>query len=106
MGQANSNLSANTTWAWFPFWRELFPNSAEYYYGQGLKLIGGGGWNSARCPFHEDAKSSLLIRLDSGGFCCKVCEVHGGDVIAFRMRLHGQRFIEAAKALGAWRARR
>lgn len=86
----------------FVFKRDRLPNPVEYYDTQGLKLIGGGAWKSAVCPFHKDTKPSLRVRLDTGSFRCMVCGVHGGDVLAFHMLRRGLRFIEAARALGAW----
>jgi hypothetical protein len=86
----------------FGFKRDRLPNPAEYYREQELKLIGGGEWKSAVCPFHNDTKPSLRVRIDTGAFRCMVCGTHGGDVLAFHMQRHGMRFIEAAKALGAW----
>lgn len=86
----------------FAFKRDRLPNPGEYYHAQGLKLSGGGEWKSAVCPFHDDTKPSLRVRLDTGGFRCMVCGAHGGDVLAFHMQRHGLRFIEAARALGAW----
>lgn len=86
----------------FGFKRNRLPNPGEYYHEQGLKLTGGGEWKSSLCPFHNDTRPSLRVRLDSGGFRCMVCGVHGGDVLAFHMQRYGLRFIEAAKALGAW----
>lgn len=86
----------------FGFKRAHLPSPSKYYQGQGLKLKGGGEWKNAVCPFHEDTKPSLRIRIDSGGFRCMACGVRGGDVLAFHMQRHGLRFIEAAKALGAW----
>ena len=85
------------------FNRDLLPNPSQYFRKQGLKLSGGGEWKSALCPFHSDTKPSLRIRLDSGGFKCMACGAHGGDVLAFHMKLHNMNFISAAKALGAWR---
>lgn len=85
------------------FNRNLLPNPGEYYKEQGLKLSGGGEWKSALCPFHQDNIPSLRLRLDSGGFRCMACGVHGGDVLAFHMKLNNLDFISAAKALGAWR---
>ena len=82
--------------------RDLLPNPGEYWREQGLKLVGGGEWKSAVCPFHNDTKPSLRVRLDSGGFCCMVCGAKGGDVLAYHMQLYGLRFIDAAMALGAW----
>ncbi len=87
------------------FNRNLLPNPGEYYQKQGLKLSGGGEWKSALCPFHPDKSPSLRLRLDSGGFRCMACGVHGGDVLAFHMKLNNLDFISAAKALGAWRER-
>ena len=88
----------------FFFKRDRLPNPAEYYEGQGLKLIGGGQWKSTVCPFHKDTRPSLRVREDSGAFRCMVCGAHGGDVLAFHMQRHGLRFVEAARALGAWEA--
>lgn len=90
----------------FGFKRNCLPDPAEYYPQQGLKLTGNGEWKNALCPFHNDTKPSLRVRLDTGGFRCMVCRAHGGDVLAFHMQRHGLRFIEAAKALGAWEVAR
>ncbi len=90
----------------FGFNRNLLPIPAEYYHEQGLKLFGGGEWKNAICPFHDDTKPSLRVRLDTGGYRCMVCGAHGGDVLAFHMKRHSLRFIEAAKALDAWEVER
>ncbi|MBI5611897.1 MAG: hypothetical protein HY942_02330 [Gammaproteobacteria bacterium] len=90
----------------FAFKRDRLPNPGEYYHGQGLKLTGGGEWKSAVCPFHNDTKPSLRVRLDSGGFRCMACGAHGGDVLAFHMQRYGLRFFDAAKALGTVEAKR
>lgn len=86
----------------FAFKRARLPNPAEYYSEQGLRLIGGGAWKSAVCPFHNDTTPSLRVRIETGAFRCMVCGAHGGDVLAFHMQRYGLRFIEAARALGAW----
>jgi hypothetical protein len=86
----------------FEFNRALLPHPADYYAAEGVKLLGSGGWRSALCPFHKDTKPSLRVFYESGAFRCMGCGAHGGDVLAFHMRRHGLRFIEAAKALGAW----
>jgi hypothetical protein len=88
------------------FVRERLPSPAEYYREQGLKLTGGSEWKSALCPFHRDTQPSLRVRLENGSFRCMVCGAHGGDVLAFHMQRYGLRFIEAARALGAWEAAR
>lgn len=93
---------ANATRASFTFRRDRLPDPADYYRGQGLKLSGKNEWKSALCPFHNDSKPSLRVRIDSGGFRCMVCGAHGGDVLAFHMQRHGLRFKEAARMLGAW----
>lgn len=90
----------------FAFRRDRLPEPARYYHGQGLKLTGGGAWKSACCPFHNDSKPSLRIRIETGAFRCMVCGAHGGDVLAFHMQRHGLRFDDAAKALGAWEVSR
>jgi hypothetical protein len=84
------------------FRRELLPIAAVYYQDQGLRLAGRGEWRSALCPFHADRSPSLRVRLVSGGYKCMACGERGGDVLAFHMRKHGLRFVDAAKALGAW----
>ncbi len=84
------------------FRRDRLPYAADYFREQGLKLIGGGEWKSALCPFHADTQPSLRANLASGGFRCMACGAHGGDVLAFHRQRYGLRFIEAAKALGAW----
>jgi CHC2 zinc finger len=90
----------------FPFRRDHLPPPAAYYQEQHLKLIGGGEWRSAVCPFHDDTKPSLRVRVDTGGFRCMVCGAHGGDVLAFHMKFYGLRFVDAARALGAWEGSR
>ncbi len=86
----------------FSFKRDRLPIPVKYYAEQDLKLTGGGEWKNAVCPFHQDTRPSLRVRLDTGAFRCMVCGAHGGDVLAFHMQRHGLRFIEAAKALSAW----
>jgi DNA primase len=82
--------------------RDLLPVPTQYYREQGLKLVGGGEWKSAVCPFHNDTKPSLRIRLENGAFRCMACGAHGGDVLAFHMKKTGLPFKRAAQDLGAW----
>lgn len=88
----------------FSFNRDRLPQPAEFYVGEGIKLLGGGAWRSALCPFHKDKNPSMRVFLATGAFRCMVCGAKGGDVLAFYMLRHGLRFIDAAKALGAWEA--
>lgn len=90
----------------FAFNREHLPHPADYFAAEGIKLVGTGGWRDAVCPFHHDTKPSLRVLVATGAFRCMVCGVKGGDVLAFHMQRHGLRFIEAAKALGAWEVAR
>lgn len=85
------------------FRRDLLPTPAKYYREQGLILTGGGEWKKAVCPFHEDTRPSLGVRLDSGGFYCMTCGAHGGDVLAFHRQRHHLSFKKAAQQLGAWK---
>lgn len=84
------------------FHKDAMPHPSDYFAQQGLKLSGGGEWKNAICPFHDDRKPSLRVRLDSGGFRCMVCGAHGGDVLAFHQQKYGLSFKQAAQQLGAW----
>jgi len=77
---------------------------ATYFKEQGLRLVGGGEWKTALCPFHDDHNPSLSVRLDTGGFRCFACGAHGGDTISFHMQRYKLSFKQAAKDLGAWRS--
>ena len=77
---------ANPTRGRFAFKRDRLQDPADYYHEQGLNLIGGGEWKSGVCPFHDDTRPSLRVRLVTGGFRCMACGAHGGDVLAFHMR--------------------
>lgn len=57
----------------------------------------------AVCPFHDDHKPSMVLFLDSGGFCCFACQSHGGDIIAFTMQRYGLDFKAAMATIAkAW----
>lgn len=90
----------------FCFNRNLLPSPAEYFRVQGLKLTGGGEWKNVVCPFHDDTKPSLRVRIETGAFRCMVCGAHGGDVLAFHMLITGLPFKRAAQDLGAWEGER
>jgi DNA primase len=84
------------------FIRTALPRPSQYFAQQGLKLTGGGEWKNVLCPFHEDKKPSLRVRLDSGGFQCMSCGTHGGDVLEFHRLRYKLSFKTAAQQLGAW----
>lgn len=83
------------------FVRERLPEPMDYYIGQELKLVGPGTWKTTRCEFHEGS-DSMRINTGTGAWVCMSCGVKGGDVLAYQMKRHGQEFIDAARALGAW----
>ena len=61
------------------------------------------GWALGRCPFHQSKSGkSFTVNLNSGGFCCFGCDIHGGDVIAFLRLRYGLNFREACQRLGCW----
>ncbi len=84
------------------FNRERLPSPSKYFKGQGLNLSGGLEWKTVLCPFHEDTKPSLRVRLDEGCFCCMACGAKGGDVLAFHRMKYGLGFKDACVELGAW----
>ena len=65
-------------------------------------MKGGGIWRDALCPFHNDTKPSLRVKIETGAFSCMACGAHGGSIVAFHMRLHKLNFKVAVMALGAW----
>lgn len=84
------------------FDRTRLPDAAGFYEGEGLKLEGRSKWRTTECRFHGGS-DSLRINADSGAFVCMAgCGAKGGDVLTYRMAAHGEDFIDAAKALGAW----
>lgn len=84
------------------FDRARLPEPVQYFAAQGLMLIGKGAWRDAVCPFHDDSKPSLRVRVETGAFKCMVCGAHGGDVLAFHQQRHDLSFKQAAQQLGAW----
>lgn len=82
--------------------RALLPSPSDYYGAEGIDLLGMGTWRSALCPFHSDTRPSMRVLVETGAFRCMTCGAKGGDVLAFHMLRHRLRFVDAAKALGAW----
>lgn len=84
------------------FDRTRLPDPVTYYESVGLKLTGPGKWKTTACHFHGGS-DSLRINTASGAWVCMAgCGARGGDVLAYQMAAHGQDFVAAAKALGAW----
>ena len=85
------------------FAKDRLPDPVSYYEAQGLKFRERKGkWRTAPCPFHGSS-DSLRVNSQTGAFACMAgCGARGGDIVAFQMALHGEDFVTAAKALGAW----
>lgn len=90
----------------FAFDRSHLPHPADFYASEGIKLLGTGAWRNALCVFHKDSRPSMRVFYQTGAFRCMVCGARGRDVVAFHMQRHGLRFVDSAKALGAWEAAR
>lgn len=85
------------------FIKDQLPDPVSYYESEGLTLQRGKKWRTTRCDFHGGS-DSLRINTDSGAFVCMAgCGARGGDVLAYYMAAHGLSFVDAAKALGAYR---
>jgi CHC2 zinc finger len=85
------------------FIKEQLPDPVNYYESEGLMLQRGKKWRTTRCDFHGGS-DSMRINADTGAFVCMAgCGARGGDVLAYHMAAHGLPFVEAAKALGAYR---
>lgn len=85
------------------FHRSKLPDAQDYFENRGLKLKGprSAKWKTTRCEFHEGS-DSMRVNVQSGGFCCMNCGVHGGDVLAYEIQITGAEFQVAAKSLGCW----
>lgn len=83
------------------FERSTLPDPVAYFDREGLRLVGRGRWRSVVCPFHDDARPSLRVNVDTGAYKCMACGAKGGDVLAFHRQRHGLSFVQAAHDLGA-----
>lgn len=82
--------------------RDNLPDPQGYFESQGLELQRGGKWRTTRCEFHGGS-DSMRVNLSTGSWVCMAgCGAKGGDVLAYQMAAHGQSFVDASKALGAW----
>ena len=74
------------------------------YYARELK-----GWKvrgdqlCGLCPFHDDHHPSFCASLKTGAFICFTCNARGRDIIDFHRRKYAVGFVDAVRALGAWR---
>ncbi|MBT9505508.1 CHC2 zinc finger domain-containing protein [Rhodoferax sp.] len=85
------------------FIKEQLPDPVSFYESVGLVLQPGKKWRTTRCEFHGSS-DSMRVNSDSGAFVCMAgCGAKGGDVLAYHMASNGVGFVEAAKALGAYR---
>lgn len=84
------------------FIRDHMPDPVTYYEGQGLTFQERKGkWRTTGCAFHGGTR--MRVNTHTGAFVCMSgCGARGGDVVAYQMAAHGQDFVMAAKALGAW----
>ena len=83
------------------FQRENLPDPVGYFENHGLVLKGPGIWKTTSCSFHGGS-DSMRINTRNGGWICMNCQVKGGDVLAYEMKLTGAEFVDACKTLGAW----
>lgn len=58
--------------------------------------------HAALCPFHDDARPSLVFSVRSNSYRCYACGAHG-DVIDLVMRMRGIGFADACRWLGGGR---
>ena len=86
------------------FHHDCLPDPIAYFEGEGLRLRGRGAWRTTTCLFHDDKHPSLSVNIDTGSFRCFACGARGGDVLDFHRLRHELGFVDAAKALGAWRS--
>ncbi len=71
----------NTTYP--KFQKALLSSVPEYFRTHQIKLIDGGEWRSALCPFHTNTKPSLRVRIENRAFRCLTCDAKEGDILAF-----------------------
>ena len=82
--------------------RNHLPSPIEYVASQGYPVRERGGkWRTCVC--FNCGHSRMRVNGETGAFVCMSgCGARGGDVVAMQMAIHGQDFVTACKALGAW----
>lgn len=84
------------------FNRDFIPFLAPRYYSELYPhLKGKTGWQTVKCPFHDDQIPSLRISLNHGGFRCFGCDV-SGDLVKFHMMRQQKTFNETINDFNAW----
>ena len=83
-------------------WRNRLPYPLAYY-GRHVAKLGRpnrDGWAQGRCPFHKDKDASFSVKLtDPRGYWTCFAGCGHGDMVTLQMRLTGQPFADAARAL-------
>jgi DNA primase len=67
--------------------------------GEHVSLKRSGRGFTGLCPFHQEKSPSFHVDVDKGFFHCFGCQ-EGGDGFTFMMKVTGQTFPEALRALG------
>ena len=82
--------------------RNHLQSPIEYVASQGYPVRERGGkWRTCVC--FNCGHSRMRVNGETGAFVCMSgCGARGGDVVAMQMAIHGQDFVTACKALGAW----
>lgn len=76
------------------------PPPAQIYAQFGITLKGS-GWQTVKCPFHDDTHASLSVNGTHGGYICHACHAKG-NLIGFYMRISCSDYKTAMIALGAY----
>jgi hypothetical protein len=84
------------------FDRQALPEPEFYFENAGLILQGRGTWRTTTCNFHG-GRTTMRVNIRSGAWVCMSCGQKGGDVLAYEMKVTGADFVDAARALGAWK---
>lgn len=85
------------------FIRDQLPDPVSYYESEGRVFQQRRGkWRNVVCL--NCASNAMRVNTETGGFVCMAgCGARGCDVLAYHMAAHGMGFVDAAKALGAYR---
>ena len=112
-GMANKNIQSNNTTNFnartdlgrFNKRKLPLPIAVLYMLNICTGRVNRHGYWIIRCPFHKNGTErtpSLNLHQVNGNFLCHACGTKGGDILAFYMQVTGDKFIDAAKQLGAW----